>query len=171
MKRDDEIFELHEVRGRALPVSTRNLVAFEGRQFRPSGPLWAYGDDSILDARNNPIRGRRETQAARVFVGFNVAGVPRWRLSDLIRVVLDFRPAGATFLATRGLWKDPAKGVEQERGAQIIIVDTQGIPGDRFQDEIVGLSEHIADKLEQDSVLVEMQLSGRPSHVLDVTAR
>lgn len=140
-------------------------------EFRPAGNLSRHGT-----ARNPATWSSTDTLSGRLFVGFNVGAEPRWSVEDLIPIVLSVRERqtgdpSATFMTQRGIYKhhDPDAGVVVEDGAQVIIFHGGG-PDDQeaFEDQLVELAEVIGAKLQQESVIVEVQRNGIAQRVMGV---
>ena len=175
-------------RGVAIPLNPDRPVSWPGGAFIPAGPLYYVGDLRSVDvrSRSNPIlrdsEGREVRHpagaSARLMVGFNVQGTTRWTLDDLIPIVEEVRnrqtrTPDATFLLTRGLYRytaGPREGqVERgEPGAQVIIIDVDGLTHKQFEDEMVELAEIIAARFDQEKVYVEMLRAGQPHETVAV---
>lgn len=102
-------------------------------------------------------------ELARLLVGFNVGGVPRWDKCDLYLMTYLLREKqvgspGFTLFAGLGAYAG-AKGVIQEKSAQIVILNF-GTPRDEFFDQMFDLAGALADNLNQDDVLLQLQEEG-----------
>lgn len=73
----------HEARLGPTTIHTDTRVL----HWKPNGKLETHG------MRENPAKARtgRELLSARLFVGFNVGGKPRWTMEDVIRVTTEVR--------------------------------------------------------------------------------
>lgn len=133
-----------------------------GGSFRP------YGDLYFVGALRNPrIWQSPGGLAARIIVGFNVGDKPKWELKDVIPIVKRVRkeqgyPPNSTFVLQEGLYqhREPEKGVVQEKGTQVIIIDEWGTPPEQFDREMVELAETLARELQQKEVILEIQERG-----------
>lgn len=141
--------------------------------FRPNGPVIAHGP---LPTSRNPEAWESDDPvlAARLFVGFNVGPRPVWTIDDLIPIVRRVRErqghkADATFLVQKGIYtsmKDSS--VVEEDGAQVIVLDLDGTPAKAFKDEMVELGETIATRLEQETVILELQKGGLTTSTIGI---
>ena len=131
-----------------------------GARFEPLTERKRYG------IARNPIKSRYgKALAARIFVGFNVGGKRRWRMSDVVRIVKRVRSMqvgspNSTFLAQMGIYKPPGGKAVTEHGAQVILIDEQGMDVAEWSEQIVQLAEVLAGELRQMEVLVEIQHGG-----------
>lgn len=124
----------------------------------------------------NPVAwdSSEPVNAARLFVGFNVGGPPKWSVNDLIPIVRKVREAqgahpDASFLIQKGIYTSERTGqVVQEDGAQVIVLDVAS--EEDFRKHIIELGEHIARDLEQEVVIVEFQKGGLTRETMGVTA-
>lgn len=161
-------------------------------KFKPLGNLIEVGDASSFfskDIRANPILddSAAPTHGARIFVGFNVGIVAKWKLQDAMDIVFRVRlrqvkraiklgyatphPAGgdigATFLAQRGLWQPvKTRKAHPEDGAQVIIMNIIHEKKSEFQNDMVEIAEALARELEQQAVLLEFQVNGAVKRTL-----
>jgi hypothetical protein len=163
-----------------LHANTRALTWHReggGGSFVPSGKRTYFGDRAVLDYRRNPVRwDSTETHAARLIVGFNVGGEPRWSVEDVIPIVAAVRKdqgdkQGATFLYQKGLYRHHVSGqLVEENGAQVVIIDVWGTPREAFHTEMMTLAETLAARLEQEEVILEFQVNGVTTSTLGVYA-
>lgn len=144
--------------------------------FRPSGRLLGYSSGRQLGlAELGAVAWTSEvTLAARLFVGFSVGSVPTWDMDDLVRVVREFlevhypeNPA-ATFVAQRGVYKYVSGETVEEQGAQVILINAEGLGARDFEARVVSLAEEVAEDLEQELVIVELQENGVVKKTLGV---
>ena len=155
-----------------------------GGSFTPSGKLECHGDRAILV---NPRRWESEadTWSARIIVGFRPKDAPpSLRLTErdakekedlLVRLVRLTREAqvgdpGATFLTQRGLYRHVESGeVVDEPGMQVILINTaEGVTPKQFERQVEDLAELIADKFDQEEVIVEIQKNGVSQQVFGI---
>ncbi len=135
--------------------------------FRPNGKKHFVGNPSAF-AHNASKRwgGASETLAARIFVGFNVGGEPRWTLGHLIEIVqrvrrLQGHAPDSSFVAQKGIYTSRLSGETiTEDGAQVILIDLEGLPLEQFEQEMMVLAGEIAGVLEQEEVILEIQRNG-----------
>ncbi len=143
--------------------------------FRPLGaPVYVPERASLGEALEAVEWRSRETLAARLFVGFSVGSVPTYSLQDLIDIVREARERdtpddpSASFIAQRGIYRYRAGDVVEEDGGQVIVIDTQGLPPERFEAQVVGLAEEICRRMRQELVVVELQKNGLVVQTLGV---
>ncbi len=106
--------------------------------------------------------------AARIMVGFNVGGSPKWTIADLRRVVARSLSGaglmiGSTFVPQEGFYQ-PAITVKPvaEQGAQVIILNFYDkLPPARFVANVKALARSIRRNLQQSEVLVWVTYRGR----------
>lgn len=134
--------------------------------FRPSGQKHYLGNPDAFEQNPRRWESEGDTYAARIFVGFNVGGEPRWDLDDLVALVRREReaqghPPDASFVAQKGIYQSRRTGdVIEEDGAQVILIDMQGLSQKHFQSDMEKLAEAIAAELEQEEVVLEIQKNG-----------
>lgn len=137
--------------------------------FRPKGRLYIVTVEDGMIPNPRPETWRqpgRDTVSARLFVGFNVQGEPTWTIDDLIEIVRRVRtdqgkPTDSSFLAQKGIYTSALTGqIETEEGAQIVIINLTGDSLESFTNQIVDLAEAIADELDQERVIAEIQQAG-----------
>jgi hypothetical protein len=148
-----------------IPIDLRS-----NRFFTKRGELLRYGN--LANPKAVDIEG--DTEAARIFVGFNVGDKPTWTLEDLVDLVERTRASqrvdpnepeavqpDATFYATRGLYthKD-GKHTVREEGGQVIILSIFGESVEHFQANIIAVAFAIVTQFRQAEVIVEFQLNG-----------
>jgi len=133
-----------------------------GGTFRPKGKLAEHGMH-----RNPEDWDFQDTWAARLIVGFSVGQTPTYHIDDLIPIVQRVRTQqvgdpSSTFIAQKGIYqhKDPAQGIVVEDGAQIILIDTHQTERTVFRKQMVELAEIVAQELQQELVVVEIQHNG-----------
>lgn len=143
-----------------------------GGWFHPQGGFFVDGATSF----SGKAWTSSDTLAARIIVGFNVGDVPTWTLDDLTAIVREIRQqqAGdpsASFVMQRGIYqhRDASKRVVQEDGAQVFIIDTTGLAEAVFEDQMVWLAEQIAGRLQQETVILEIQRNGITQRVHGIT--
>jgi hypothetical protein len=135
--------------------------------FRPNGKL-VHVSVHHPDAAPNPRRFEQTGKmlAARLFVGFNVGGRPKWKIGDVIRIVSRVRgqqdrDPDASFISQKGIYtsRDSGKTVV-ENGVQIILIDMAGDSLRAFQAQMEELAESVARELKQELVILEIQRAG-----------
>ncbi len=153
-----------------MPVIPAKLgpASWKGGSFRP------YGKVIYSGSRPNPVtRSKGAVYAARLFVGFSVDEVPTYSMDDLMALVQDERAdhPDASFISQRGIYmsRKPPHKVVREEGAQVIIVNTRGVPMKEFAREIIDLAERICAEFQQEEVIVEMQRNGKVIEIVSVT--
>lgn len=133
--------------------------SYNGRSctFWPNGKLYIVGEE----AQENP----KVTWAARLFVGLNVGGKPKWKIDDVVKVVRRIRTAqghspNLSFIAQKGIFRSSDTGkVVEEDSVQIIIIGS-GESKAEFGEDMLLLAEEIASALKQEKVVVEIQRNG-----------
>lgn len=142
--------------------------------FRPNGKVTS-------SSRRNPVLNANgwssedAVWAARIFVGFNVGEEPRYTMDDLVEIVRRVRreqigKADATFLYQRGIYTHSSDGKEvTEDGAQAILLNLDPSIGPKqFEAQMKELATTIADEMQQELVIVEIQRNGVTQIVLGV---
>ena len=164
-----------------LPVNT-GPFHFDGGSFQPYGPI-AWGNIAPRRTRRaatgtlpNPVKSLGRPLAVRFFVGFNVGSVTRWTLADLIEIVREVLvaqtgTASATFAGQTGIYTHFDGTMVVEPGAQVWVMDNRRRTRMVFQRQMIALTEAVRARLEQESILVEIQRSGATLDTLSVFAR
>lgn len=133
-------------------------------RFVPRGSFVRYGS-----TKANPVEPLVGTKllAARFIVGLNVRGKPKWKVDDVVPIVVRVRHAqgygaGATLLTQKGIFQaSPDAPLDEENSVQIIVINYEGATEKRFKKDMHQLAEALRRELDQDTVLVEIQKSGR----------
>lgn len=158
----------------AIPADTRahSWRATDGRRtsFRPNGKQHYVGPHL-----NPATWSTRETWAARFFIGFNVGQETRWGIDHVVELVkrvraLQGRSPDASFIAQVGTYTHSGGEVVTEPGAQVILINTDGLEPDAFEAEMVQMAEQIAKTFEQESVILEIQKNGVSQVTMGVSA-
>lgn len=150
-------------------------------QFRPNGPVVFVPatDGSAMHPNPYEVYGGSDTLAARLFVGLNVGGKPTWNIDDVVHAVRAERgkqkvPADASFLLQRGIYthtpKRGRKTVIEETSVQVVIVRMPSESDRTWRPHMIQLAERLAQRLEQASVILELQKGGLVTEVLGVTS-
>jgi hypothetical protein len=146
-------------------------IAGKGR-FKPEGRFRTHGSGE-LSGRTERTGTRLLT--ARFFVGFNVHGKPHWTEDDLIKFFIEIREkqgrsSGASFLTQRGIWQ-PLGGRREpdEQGAQIIVLNEDGLDEKTFVNEMAALGEELTRKMDQDAIFLDIQKSGQVIEAMTLT--
>jgi hypothetical protein len=145
--------------------------SWRGGSFRPSGRISSHGR-----SENPRTWSTTETLAARIFVGFKVGNRVKWRIGDLEGIVEEARTRqtgnpNSSFVSQRGIYKSLKSGkVVEEPGAQVILIDEQGVSVREFTEQMERLAELIAVQLQQESVVVEVQKNGMTVETFGVSA-
>lgn len=161
-----------------MPAYLGNWGRFVSRfgSFTPNGKPQFIGDERAI--RVNPAaEDYGAGLSARLFVGFNVGELEGvYQIKDLIPIVEEVRTRqtgrpDASFAAQTGIYKHdaPKIGAVIENGAQVIIIDTEETPIARWKDHLLELAESLAERLQQESVLVELSEGGIVRRVWKVT--
>lgn len=139
--------------------------------FHPNGVIQVIGNRRMF---SNPVLETfDETFAARVIVGFNRLGKRAVTVKQLISIVREVRTEqvgnpSSSFLLQRGIYQHRSGEIVEEPGAQVMIIDVTGATQKEFERQMVELAEVIAEELEQESVIVELQRNGITQRTLSV---
>lgn len=144
-----------------------------GVEFRPTGKVIEVGE--VPQVEENPVK--RHTVApltARLFVGLSVGQDETWTVEDVIGITQEVRlrqkeAPDASFLVQRGLYTDRSSEVVREDSVQVVLFNF-GTDQAAFEDQMTELAEVLIDRLQQETIYVELQKSGVPYSVLEVTA-
>jgi hypothetical protein len=136
--------------------------------FRPKGRMLYAGRSPTRRAdMAMGVTGDASLQA-RIIVGFNVAGKPKWTLRDVQNIVLAEKHkaglgAGASFLMQYGIYQEKrGDKVDRERSAQIILLNLfDGLPQRAFIAHVRKIARALRIRLQQDAVLVQVTRLGR----------
>ncbi len=137
--------------------------------FRPNGSIDVHVLSEGYRANPPPTKWRTPGQdvlSARLFVGFNVGGEPTWTIDDLVQVVRAKRKAqkqkpDSSFITQQGIYTSDETGeTVTEKGGQVVILNLWGATPQQFERQMVSLAGHIAFKLKQETVIVEIQRAG-----------
>lgn len=141
--------------------------------FRPVGRMYYVGRSPNIRGSTRgdvaiAVSGPSQLEA-RIIVGFNVDGKPRWRLRDVQNIVLREKHAeglgaGASFLMQHGIYQETKKAhVDRERGCQIVLLNLYDkLTLRQFLVHIHRMARVLRTKLRQDAVLVQVTAGGRP---------
>lgn len=144
-----------------------------GVEFRPSGEVIEVGEVPQLES--NPVKRHAATPlTARLFVGLSVGQDKAWTVEDVINVTQEVRlrqkeAPDASFLIQRGLYTDRSNEIVREDSVQVVLFSF-GDDQATFEDQMVELAEELVDRLQQETIYVELQKAGVPYTVLEVTA-
>lgn len=139
--------------------------------FTPNGGLHVHGEGELQPNRQL-WSDDKPLLAARIFIGFKVGNRVRWKLDDVVKIVKRVRAnqvgnPSSTFLLQRGIYAHSpdaggAREVVDEPGAQVIIINTPDLNTSArdFQEQMTELSEELATRLKQESVILEIQRGG-----------
>jgi hypothetical protein len=164
-----------------IPCNTR-ACRWNGGSFRPTGKLLTLNTGAAV----NPavLQSKRDLWSARLFVGFNVRGKPRWTVDDLVDMVFAARKKqcakrkkradkqacmAATVLVQKGIFEGKRGRAEVEDSAQVIILHIDGSSIETFRREMLSLAGTLAKKMQQEQVLVEFQKNGMTEQFWNVT--
>lgn len=145
-------------------------------RFTPSGPL------HVVHVRGKSRRGRAgetvpenvlpfdserdpwaaDGLAARLIVGLKVGNESKWTIDDVMRTTYEFLtdaklPGNSSFLAQKGIY-----GGIFEDSVQVLVFDEAfpPTPIDAWTKVILALGAFLRQRLEQESVIVEIQRGG-----------
>jgi hypothetical protein len=135
------------------------------RRFRPSGPIMlCEPGGKMRKASERPKENPRQMfggggLSARLFVGLNVGDTPTHSIEDVVKVVGDNYKGSASFIAQKGIYIDDHNHAIHEDSVQVLLfADTDS--EEKFLDEMTKLGETLASKLQQESVVLELQKKG-----------
>lgn len=143
-----------------------------GVMFRPTGKVIEVGE--VPQVESNPVKRHAATPlTARLFVGLSVGQEKAWTVEDVINVTQEVRlrqkePPDASFLVQRGLYTDRSSEVVREDSVQVVLFNFGDDP-DKFEAQMVQLAEALVERLQQETIYVELQKAGVPYTVLEVT--
>jgi hypothetical protein len=147
------------------------------RHFKPTGPIYIFKKDGTTVAAREAKKNARQNPfepfppgglTARLFVGLSVGDIPRFTVDDVIGEVRTFAKVhggNASFVVQRGIYHD-----RPEDSVQVVIIDEKGRPLDVFLSEMTEMAEGLANRFEQEAVILEIQRSGVVQTVGTVTA-
>ncbi|MSP93211.1 MAG: hypothetical protein EXR79_15665 [Myxococcales bacterium] len=155
------------------PLGWTDPVTGVSSTFRPHGPWRAVGvpETSRTEGDDGP------RCAVRLFVRRHVAGRACWTVDDVVRAALagwpDARLGGEPgFWLREGVFHDRKDGAgSEEDGVQLIVVSEPGAPSKQFERSGVVLAERIAEALQVDCVVGELQRNGLQVKTFGVAPR
>lgn len=129
-----------------------------GRRYKPNRTTWESAD----------------TYSARLFVGFNVGQQTVYDMDDLVDIVRAVREEqtgdpSSSFVYQHGIYKHGSGEIVEEPGAQVIVIN-MAEPADEFARQMTELGEAIAEQMQQEEVVVEIQRNGIVERVFGVSA-
>jgi hypothetical protein len=136
-------------------------------RFRPKGRLILHAGEEDV------VRLGGGSYSARFFVGLNVGGEERWKVQDVVDLVIKTRHdqgagADASILSQKGIYESK-KGTITEPSVQVIIIDLVGKNKGEWIEEMTDLGEVLQEKFEQESVILEIQKSGVVTDVYSIS--
>ena len=143
------------------------------RKFCPEGKTFSVHEGALIKA--NPIeRIGQGGYSARLFVGLKVGRKLKWKIADVVKIVWDVRERqkqapDASILAQSGIYKDMKGRRIVEPSVQVIVIDFAGLSKDQFTHEMETLAETLRKRLEQETVILEIQNRGVIEDVYSVT--
>jgi hypothetical protein len=163
---------------------THKLKTGKTRRFRPEGEVHLVNPEGVRrsreeSARANPVeRLGSGGYSARIFVGLKVGQETRWTIDDVIRITYDALKKqarggpveGASILAQHGIYEDTETGERViEPSVQIIVIDLSAKSKEAFTKDMEELAEDLRKRLEQQTVILEIQKRGVVEDVCSVT--
>jgi hypothetical protein len=151
-----------------VPVNTGNFF-FEKGAFYPDNQGILVGD--------NPIT--RESYGTGAYAGLIIIGLSgqdgeKFKLEDMVSIVGDIRmeqagDPGASFIAQKGLFKHKITGKRvEEDSVRIIILNLTGESDEEFKENILSLADELAERFNQEAVIVEFQRKGVTEEVTGI---
>lgn len=152
--------------------ATYNVGSGRVRRFRPEGALTLRREGTY---KNPSTRIGGGSYSARLFVGLNVGQEQRFTEDDVVELVIKTRKrqkalADASILSQKGIYEDRGGDIVREPSVQIVIIDTIGVGKRRFVSEMKSLAETLCKKLQQETVILEIQHRGIVRDVYSVRA-
>jgi len=158
-----------------VPADTR-AVSWPTRDGKARNAFHPGGKKYWKHFRPNRTEWRtKDVWAARLFVGFNVGETPVYTIQDLMDVVREVRQKqvgdpSSSFVTQKGLYLHRDTGqLVKEPGAQVIIINLSSTP-EQFEKEMIALAEEIAERLNQEEVILEMQHNGISQETLGISS-
>lgn len=155
------------------------------RRFRPEGHLYVIRDDGARvgpqerasgHAKEDVTRYGSGSLSARLFVGLNVGDKPTFTVDDVVAAVLEERrkqgaSPDASFLAQRGVYTSQQDGsTVVENSVQIVILHLSDAPREMFIEEMKKLGEALRTRLQQETIILEIQERGVVQDVFGIHA-
>lgn len=145
--------------------------------FTPSGKLTVWEPPGKATPNRETFSVTEPIWSARLFVGLNVGSRPRWNDSDVVDIVADVRDKqtgdpSMSIVSQLGVYKHDKSGeVVSEKSVQVIILNLPhlGVGQKAFREQMVQLGEVLADKLQQELVIVELQKGGIVKETIGVS--
>jgi hypothetical protein len=152
---------------------THHLKGGRVRTFSPDGPTFVV-TQGVLTKLNPIARLGQGGLSARIFVGLKVGTRVKWKVADVVKIVWEVREKqkqspDASILAQSGIYKDHKGRRIVEPSVQIIIMDFAGSSKETFLKEMEALAESLREKLQQETVILEIQNRGIIEDVYSVT--
>lgn len=132
--------------------------------FEPNGKIIIDGE--AAEKNREGWTSSKPMRAARIFVGLNVGGTPRWELGNVLKIVRRVREEqtsrpGASLIAQMGIYTSRKTGaIVDEESVQVVILNDDFAKARVFDAQMLALAEALARELEQEEVIVEIQVGG-----------
>lgn len=142
-------------------------------RFRPKGKVVCHDDPTTAEEAVRKRYGAGGFSAS-FLVGLNVGEEAKYTVDDVVQTIIEIRKqqgAGpdASVLSQRGIYEDKKSRTIVEDSVRIIIIDLAGLPKNEFVEQMLKLAEHLLEKFEQESVIVEIQRRGVVVDVYGIT--
>ena len=144
-------------------------------RFNPKGKAMLFG----MNPAHADIYGI-PSNAARMFVGFNVGKKPTHNVNQLSKLYQrerakqkndkgDSLPPDASFVIQKGLYTSPVDGIVYENSVQLIVLSLFGESEKIFTDNMIEIAGVVARDFHQEVVILEMQKYGIAREVYGVS--
>jgi len=152
--------------GGDMPVAHVNPGEFHGSHgwWRPTGKLTPVPHPGV---RKNPVDITKPALiSARLFIGMNVGGKPKWKVKDIVtRVAKALRSVGlppdSSYLSQVGVWSSIETGkMEQEKSVQVILLNFKEPSLRKWTEKVGDVAESVRVALSQEAVYGEVQKNG-----------
>ena len=143
---------------------------------------WAPKGKSLLRGMN-PARADVygvPTNAARMFIGFNVGQKPVHSVDKIAGLFKRERskqtndkgepiPVDASFVLQKGFFTSPVDGLVYEDSTQLVVLSLFGESEKKFTDNMIEIAGIVARDFQQETVILEVQRKGVPTEVYGVS--
>jgi len=151
--REARMFEPKRNNPAALHVANPNVG--RGLTWNPTGLSEPQGDPRYVWSSPGGL-------SAHLYIGLNLGPAPRWSQQDVVQIVKKVRTEqtgnpNSSFLMQRGVYTQEGVGVVDEQSVQVTLYDEGGTTPEVWYEQMTALGQVLADKLCQDTVLVELR--------------
>lgn len=149
-------------------------------RWTPDGPLYRVGTVGLEAEQNPPLKRGQLALTARIFVGLNVGKRRVWDLPDVVEAAKahwglarwrEGERGGASFLSQHGFYDSPTGFISEESVQVVIFTAAKRSDVETFSRAMRKFGLALAEKLRQETVLVEIQIRGVTHSLEYVSAR